>query len=87
MLEPHLDAKTQLLVALGSAVAAKCQVCFAGLYAQADQVEATDQEVRAVVDIASKVTATSHEFMLSFVEETTKGVVAARSDESEQSCC
>ena len=47
MLEPHLDPKTQLLVALGSAVAAKCQPCFAGLYSKVNDVEATDQEVRA----------------------------------------
>ena len=87
MLEPHLDPKTQLLVALGSAVAAKCQVCFAGLHAQADQVEATDQEVRAAVAIASKVAGKSHQFMLAFVEDTTKGVVALGSAESSASGC
>ena len=87
MLEPHLDAKTQLLVALGSAVAAKCQICFAGLYAQAEQVEATDQEVRAVVAIANKVTAKSQEFMISFVEDAPQGVVALRSDESASGGC
>jgi AhpD family alkylhydroperoxidase len=81
MLEPHLDPKTQLLVALGSAVAARCQVCFTGLYAQADAVEASDQEVRAAVAIADKVAAKAHDFMVAFVKDTTKGAVALRSDE------
>ncbi len=87
MLEPHLDPKTQLLVALGSAVAAKCQVCFAGLYAQADEVEATDQEIRATVAIANKVAAKSHEFMIAFVKDTTKGVVAVRPDGPASGSC
>jgi AhpD family alkylhydroperoxidase len=81
MLEPHLDPKTELLVALGSAVAAKCQVCFVGLYAQAGKVGTTDQEVRAVVAIANKVAAKSQEFMNALVKDTTKGPVADGPDE------
>ncbi len=87
MLEPHLDSKTQLLVALGSAVAAKCQICFAGLYAKADEVEATDQEVRAVVTIANKVASKSHEFMIAFVKDTTKGVVTVHPDGPASDSC
>jgi len=87
MLEPHLDPKTQLLVALGSAVAAKCQICFAGLYSQADAVEATDQEVRAAVAIANKVAAKSHEFMVAFVKDATKGAVAVGPNEPASGSC
>jgi AhpD family alkylhydroperoxidase len=87
MLEPHLDPKTQLLVALGASVAAKCQACFAGLYTKVDDVGATEQEIRAAVAIASKVTAKSHDFMATFVEETTKGVVAADGAGSETGDC
>ena len=87
MLEPHLDPKTQLLVALGSAVAAKCQVCFAGLYSQAGEVQATEQEVRAAVAIADKVAAKSHEFIVAFVKDTTKGAVEVRSDEPASGPC
>ena len=87
MLERHLDPKTELLVALGSAVAAKCQVCFAKLYALANEVEATDQEVRAVVGIANKVAAKSHGFMNAFVEDATKGLVAAGSNEAGSDGC
>jgi alkylhydroperoxidase/carboxymuconolactone decarboxylase family protein YurZ len=87
MLEPHLDPKTQLLVALGSAVAAKCQPCFSGLYSKVSDIEATDQEVRAAVAIANQVVAKSHDFMVAFVEETTKGEVSVNADGSETGSC
>lgn len=87
MLEPHLDPKTQLLVALGSAVAAKCQPCFSGLYSNVSDVGATDQEVRAAVTIANQVAAKSHDFMVAFVEETTKGAVSVNADGSETGSC
>ncbi len=86
-LEPHLDPKTQLLIALGSAVAAKCQACFAGLYAQVGAVDATEQEIRAAVNIGSKVAAKSHDFMAVFVEETTNGAVAAGGEGAETGTC
>ena len=87
MLEPHLDPKTQLLVALGSAVAGKCQPCFAGLYSQVSDVGATEHEVRAAVTIANQVVAKSHDFMVAFVGETTKGVVSVDADGSDTGSC
>ena len=87
MLEPHLDPKTQLLVALGAAAAAKCQACFAGLYATANAVEATDQEIRSALAIADKVAAKSRDFMFAFIEETTKGAVAVPGDAAEAADC
>jgi alkylhydroperoxidase/carboxymuconolactone decarboxylase family protein YurZ len=75
-MEPILDSKTQLLVALGAAVAGKCQTCFAKLYDTAERLEVSDSEIRAVVAIASKVTEKSHQFMAAFIDETTKGTVA-----------
>ena len=65
-----LEPKTELLVALGSAVAAKCQTCFAGLHARAREAELTDAEIRAVVAIGRKVADKSNEFMIGFVEKT-----------------
>lgn len=87
MLEPHLDPKTQLLVALAAASAAKCQACFAGLYATANEVEATDKEIRAAVAIANKVAAKSRDFMAAFIEETTKGAVAPQGDQADRVGC
>jgi alkylhydroperoxidase/carboxymuconolactone decarboxylase family protein YurZ len=76
-MELPLDAKTQLLVALGAAVAAKCQGCFTKLYPNADKVGASDKEIRAVVAIATKVAEKSRQFMAAFVDEATKGAVPA----------
>lgn len=78
--EPFLDPKTQLLVALAAAAAAKCQRCFAMLYSSAEQVGASDKEVRAAVAIASKVAAKSREFMAAFIEQTTGGAAASGPD-------
>lgn len=75
-MEPILDSKTQLLVALGAAVAAKCQTCFAKLYDTAGKLGVSDSEIRSVVAIASKVTEKSHQFMAAFIDETTKGTPA-----------
>ena len=74
-MELFLEPKTQLLVALGAAVAAKCQNCFATLYGAADKVGATDQEIGAVVAIATKVSTKSHDFMAAFIQQTTDGKV------------
>ena len=86
-MEAHLDPKTQLLVALGAAAAAKCQTCFTGLYATASKVEATDREIRAAVAIASKVAAKSRDFMAAFIEETTGGAVSTVAVEAEPTGC
>jgi len=88
--QPHLDPKTQLLVALAAAAAAKCQTCFVGLYAKADSVEATDKEIRSAVAIANKVAAKSRDFMSTFIEETTKGSIAIPGSDAESTgreCC
>lgn len=73
-----LDSKTQLLVALGAATAAKCQGCFGKLYGMAADAGVTASEIRAVVAIASTVSAKSRDFMGAFIEETTGGSVARR---------
>ena len=77
-MEEILDPKTQLLVALGAAAAAKCQHCFATLYGVTGQAGVSDKEVRAAVAIAAKVAAKSHNFMAAFIEQTTNGAVPAR---------
>ena len=79
-MEEILDAKTQLLVAIGAARAAKCQNCFTSLYAAVEKVGVSDKEVRAAVAIGAKVAAKSHDFMATFIEQTTHGKVAAGSN-------
>jgi AhpD family alkylhydroperoxidase len=76
-MELILDPKTQLLVALGAASAAKCQTCFATLYGAADKVGATEQEIRAAVAIATKVAGKAEQAMAAFIADTTGGGVPA----------
>jgi hypothetical protein len=84
----YLEPKAQLLVAIGAAVAAKCQKCFVTLYGMADKVGATDKEIGAAVAIAEKVIAQSNGFMMAFIDETTKGKVPrARTAEAAASVC
>ncbi len=87
IMEAFLDPKTQLLVAVGAAVAAKCQNCFVTLYSAADKVGATDKEIQAAVAIATKVTAKSHDFMVAFIEQTTKGAVKTSGDQEATTGC
>jgi len=92
---PKLDEKTQLLVALGAAVAARCQRCFAKLHGRSRALGVTDDEVRAVVALAAQVSAHAHEFMLVFVDETVKGAAgrdaarapAGNAGRDERGCC
>jgi alkylhydroperoxidase/carboxymuconolactone decarboxylase family protein YurZ len=76
-MEDILEAKTQLLIALGAAAAARCQHCFATLYGSAGKVAVTDREVRAAVAIATKVAGKAQDFMGAFIEQTTNGAVPA----------
>jgi AhpD family alkylhydroperoxidase len=76
-MESILDAKTQLLIALGAAAAARCQHCFATLHGSAEKLAVTDREVRAAVAIAMKVAAKAQQFMGTFIEQTTTGAVPA----------
>jgi hypothetical protein len=77
-MEAFLEPKTQLLVALGAAAAAKCQNCFTKLYGSVDTVAASAEEVRAAVAIGMKVAAKSHDFMAAFMDAATGGAVPAR---------
>jgi alkylhydroperoxidase/carboxymuconolactone decarboxylase family protein YurZ len=86
-MEEVLDAKTQLLVALGAATAAKCQHCFTMLYGTAGKLDVSDKEVRAAVAIATKVAAKSRDFMAAFIEEATKGAIPARSGDGAAAGC
>jgi alkylhydroperoxidase/carboxymuconolactone decarboxylase family protein YurZ len=86
-MEQILDPKTQLLVALAAATAAKCQNCFAKLYGLAPNAGISDSEIRAVVAIAAKVSAKSQEFMVAFVEQASGGVVKSSAAETAGGGC
>jgi AhpD family alkylhydroperoxidase len=86
-MDTFLDPKTQLLVAVGAATAARCQHCFATLYGVADKVGASDKEIGAAVAIAAKVSAKSQHFMGAFIDQTTKGAIKAAGDDTATAGC
>ncbi len=85
-MERILDPKTELLVALGAAVAARCQSCFSTLYAAAEKADTSDSEIRAAVALANKVAEKSQGFMAAFVEQTTEGRVVAQLGSDADAC-
>jgi len=88
MMEQILDPKVQVIVALGAATAAKCQQCFTKLYGTAKELDVSDAELRAAVDIGERVSGKSQQFMRAFIEETTKGAVRAKAaNESSRGGC
>jgi alkylhydroperoxidase/carboxymuconolactone decarboxylase family protein YurZ len=76
-MERILEPKVQVIVALGAATAAKCKECFTKLYGTAKELDVSDAELRAAVDIGERVGGKSQEFMRAFIEEATHGAVKA----------
>jgi len=50
-----MDSKTEVMVALGTALGVNCIPCFDHLYAQSKEVGLTDEDVRKISQIADKV--------------------------------
>jgi hypothetical protein len=74
-MEQILKPKVQVIAALAAATAAKCQQCFTKLRGMAKEVDVSDAEVRAAVDIGERVSDKSRQFMRVFIEEATHGAV------------
>ncbi len=85
-MEQILEPKVQVIVGLGAATAAKCQKCFVKLRSMAEQLDVTDAEMRAAVEIGVRVSGKSQEYMSAFIEEETEGAVRARSADSGCGC-
>ncbi len=65
-----MDAKTEIMVALGAAIGANCIPCFDHLYARSRELELTNEEVRAVAALAGKVKNGALVFMQNNIAET-----------------
>jgi len=50
-----MDAKTEVMVALGAAIGVNCIPCFDHLYAKSKEVGLTDGDVVKIMQIAEKV--------------------------------
>jgi len=53
--EDAMDSKTQVMVALGTAIGVNCIPCFDHLYGRAREVGLGDKEIREIVATAYKV--------------------------------
>jgi 4-carboxymuconolactone decarboxylase len=77
-----MDQKTEVMVALGAAIGVNCIPCFDHLYSKAKEVKLTDEEVKQVVEIASKVKNGAFMFLKQAI-----GEVVGEVDNSQQPCC
>ena len=50
-----MDPKTEVMVALGTALGVNCIPCFDHLYARSKEVGMTDEDIRTISRIADKV--------------------------------
>ncbi|MFX0023840.1 MAG: carboxymuconolactone decarboxylase family protein [Candidatus Hermodarchaeota archaeon] len=62
-----MDTKTEILVGIGAAVAAKCQQCFNFMLNLARQNSINDQEINAVIKISKRVGVSSIKNMNKFI--------------------
>ncbi|MDJ0853778.1 MAG: carboxymuconolactone decarboxylase family protein [Desulfobacterales bacterium] len=65
-----MDPKTEILIALGTAIGANCIPCFDHLYSRSREVKLTDEEIRAVAALAGKVKNGATVFMQNNIAET-----------------
>ncbi|MDJ0990047.1 MAG: carboxymuconolactone decarboxylase family protein [Desulfobacterales bacterium] len=68
--EEKMDPKTEILIALGTAIGANCIPCFDHLYSRSREVKLTDEEIRAVAALAGKVKNGATVFMQNNIAET-----------------
>lgn len=77
-----MDPKTEIMIALGTAVGANCIPCFHHLYSRTQELNLEESEIREVVEIASKVKNGAWVFMKNTITE-----VLGEIAETEQPCC
>ena len=62
-----MEAKTQVLIGLGAAVAAKCHKCFGLILKKAEKIGVEEKEINAAVYIAKQVVKGANNSMDKFV--------------------
>ena len=77
-----MDAKIQVMVALGAAVGVNCIPCFDHLYGQAKEVGLADEDIRQVVATAYQVKNGAAGFLKNAIDEHVEPV-----DNTAQPCC
>jgi alkylhydroperoxidase/carboxymuconolactone decarboxylase family protein YurZ len=77
-----MDSKTQVMVALGAAIGVNCIPCFDHLYAKARETGVADEDVREIIQTATKVKSGAASFLKQAVEEQVGAV-----EDEDQPCC
>ena len=77
-----MDQKTEIMIALGTAVGVNCIPCFDHLYSRAKAVEMADAEIKQVVQIAQKVKNGASMFLKQAISE-----VVGEVGETGAACC
>ncbi len=62
-----MDAKTQVLIGIGAAVAAKCPKCFGFILKKAQKIDVDEKEINAAIYIAKQVIKGANNSMDKFV--------------------
>ena len=65
-----MDQRTKELVAIGTSVAARCQPCFAHHLAKARELGIAEEDIKAAVDLAKRISEVGNIRMIEFAEIT-----------------
>jgi AhpD family alkylhydroperoxidase len=63
-----MDARTKELVAIGASFAARCQPCIRHHLAKAREAGASEEDIRAAVDLGKRISAVGNERMAEFTD-------------------
>lgn len=77
-----MDSKSEVMVALGTAIGVNCIPCFDHLYARSKEVGLTDQDIKDITLIAEKVKGGAAMFIKKAVSD-----VAGEFESGGESCC
>lgn len=88
-----MESKSEIMVALGTAIGANCIPCFDHLYARSREAKLTDAEIRDIVEIATKVKNGAALFLKQNIAETLgdepnpEQPCCVRNDQTEKATC
>lgn len=64
-----MDEKTKIMISLGAATAANCIPCFEHLYVHAKSMEISDEVIKEIVDVSTKVKNGAHIAIKSAIQD------------------
>ncbi|MEI6795883.1 MAG: carboxymuconolactone decarboxylase family protein [Methanomassiliicoccales archaeon] len=67
-----MDAQTKELVAIGASFAARCQPCIRHHLAKAREAGASEEDIRAAIDLGKRISAVGNDRMSEFVDNIMK---------------